>query len=93
MLYEVITDMRITEEKSHLRVPTGIVIPNFNTLGFSELINVLKSIKPITDGYTISSFLDEAEKYYNFIYSYLKNSKMINSTSKKCRIYIRNNFV
>jgi len=38
-------DMRITEEKSHLRVPTGIVIPNFNTLGFSELINVLKSIK------------------------------------------------
>jgi len=50
--------------------------------------NEWESIEPITDGYTISSFLDEAEKYYNFIYSYLKNSKMINSTSKKCRIYI-----
>lgn len=47
-----------------------------------------ESIETITDGYTISSFLDEAERYYEYIYTNLKISKMINSSSKKCRIYI-----
>jgi len=47
-----------------------------------------ESIGTITDGYTITSFLDEAERYYDYIYFQLKSSKMSNSSSKKCRIYI-----